>query len=95
MEFFNQTKVKYKIRVFGFGVMSFTLLIYYCSWGGNPKDSWLWTGELEETNEIVDYNSKEELKRIAKENNWNYKVLKLNRKTRKMEVVEEKTSVNY
>lgn len=66
-----------------------TIIIYYCSWGGNTKDNYLWTAMFEDNEEIIDYNSKFFLKNLAIKNNYNYKLLKLNRKTKKLEIVEE------
>lgn len=59
--------------------------IRYCSWGGHPKDRWMWEGIVArggaglEVGHGWDYGTKEQLIERCKELGYNYEVQRIKR----------------
>lgn len=56
-----------------------TIIIRYDWWGGHFKDKKWWTGLFEGTEEVFDYHTKDELKRLAEREGFNWKVIRQHR----------------
>jgi hypothetical protein len=66
-----------------------TIVVYYNhQWGGNFRDHKWWTAYFEDTREVFDYHYKNVLIEDALKAGYDVKIMKLNRKTGKIELVK-------
>lgn len=59
---------------------------YPHQWGSHFKDRKYWQGVFKGQSDVHDFNSKSALIEEAQKNDWGYEILKLNRKSGKLEV---------